>query len=124
MSVPRKIFIAEDDVFASEQLKDLLSGMNYIVTGIGFDKESSVAILERDRPDIAILDIKMDGTYQGFEIAEHINKHYGIPFIFLTSYSDRATVDTAMKYSPIAYLLKPVSAGIMFSTLEIVKSRL
>ena len=64
-----KIFIAEDEVFISEQLNDILLTLGYQVTEIGFDLESSIAILQKDPPDISILDIQMHGKNQGFEIA-------------------------------------------------------
>lgn len=116
-----KIFIAEDDVFISEQLKEILLSLGYEVTGIGFNTESSVRILRENPPDMAILDIKMHSSDQGFEIASYINDHFDIPYIFLTSFSDHATVFAAIDLNPSAYLLKPFNSGDIFSALEVVK---
>jgi DNA-binding LytR/AlgR family response regulator len=117
-----KVFIAEDDVFISEQLREILLELKYEVTGIGFNKESSIRLLQQTPPEIAILDIKMHGTDQGFEIAGFINENLGIPYIFLTSFSDKATVMNAVGFKPAAYLVKPFSSQDIFATLEVVKN--
>lgn len=116
-----KIFIAEDEVLISEQLREILIGLGYTVTGIGFNKESSIRILKENPPDLAILDIKMHGKDQGFEIARYINDNLDIPFLFLTSFSDRNTVLDAIDLNPSAYLVKPFNSNDIFTTLEVVK---
>ena len=44
-------------------------------------------------PDAVILDINLDGETDGIHLAEYINKHYHLPFLFLTSYADRDTIE-------------------------------
>lgn len=118
-----KVFIAEDDVFISEQLNDILQELGYETQEIGFDYDSSIEILSKIQPDIAILDIKMHGNDEGLRIAEYINKHHMIPFVFLTSFSDQETVDAAISLNPSAYLVKPFKKSDIFATLEVVKKK-
>ncbi len=122
MGQRQKIFIAEDNVIISEQLKDILEELGYAVLDIGFDLISSIGILSRSSPDIALLDIRMHGKNVGFEIAEYVNEHLNIPIVFLTSYSDGDTVGLASKYDPAAYLLKPFRKEQIFSSLAIVSA--
>lgn len=117
MSQKLKVFIAEDDVFISEQLKDILIDFGYEVTGIGFNYESSVKSLTEIKPDIAILDIKMHGEDQGFKIASFVKENLGIPFLFLTSFTDDETVQKAVSYDPTAYIVKPFDDRDIYSTL-------
>lgn len=117
-----KVFIAEDDVFISEQLKDILLDLEYEVTEIGFNAASAIELLKKTVPDLAILDINMHGTNDGFEIAKYINDQLNIPFIFLTSFSDKETVKEATSLAPAGYLLKPFNEQDIFTTLEIVLS--
>ena len=51
------------------------------------------------------------------------NQTADIPFIFLTSYSDTNTIQTALVHKPQAYLIKPFTKSDLFVTLEIYKSR-
>ena len=55
----------------------------------------------------------------GIEIADLINKKYQIPFIYLTSYADRSTVDRAKHTRPMGYIVKPFDDRDLFTTLEI-----
>lgn len=116
----KKILICEDNVFISEQLRAILSDLGYEVMEIGTDASSAIRIMETDLPDLAILDIKMHGKNDGFEIADYIRKNHTIPFIFLTSLADVSTVNEAAAYHPAAYLVKPFNEQHIFSTLEIV----
>ncbi len=46
-----------------------------------------------------------------------------IPFVFLTSFSDKATVNEASELSPEGYLLKPFNEADIFSTLNVALTR-
>lgn len=119
-----KVFIAEDDVFISEELKAILLDLDYEVVGIGHDYDSSVSILENHEADIALLDIKMHGRDQGFEIASYIKKNMDIPIVFLTSFSDQETVEKAVFYDPKGYIVKPFNQSDIFTTLAVVRKRI
>ncbi len=103
------IFIAEDDVFISEHLKQILLDLNHQVTGIVSSYQQAVEFLENnDFPDLALLDIRMHGEDQGVEIAKHLNT-LNIPFIYITSFSDKNTVQQAVEQEPKGYIIKPFS---------------
>jgi DNA-binding LytR/AlgR family response regulator len=118
-----KVLIVDDEVFISEQLNIILEELGYTVTDIAFNTESALNSLQTNPPDIAILDIKMHGVNQGFEIAKYIKQNMNIPFMFLTSFADKATVNEASELSPDGYLLKPFNEANIFSTLNIILNR-
>lgn len=119
-----KLLIAEDDVLISEQLLDILETLGYEVAEIAFDYDSAVSVLKNEKVDMAILDIKMHGEDQGFQIAAHINQQYTIPFIFLTSFSDEETVEKAISLNPAGYLVKPFSQQDIYTTLTLVQNQM
>ena len=116
----KRILIVEDEVFIAEELASILDELGFEVTEIAFDTESAIQAIEKQTPDLAILDIRMYGKNQGFEIAEYINENLDIPFMFLTSFADNETVIEASKLKPNAYILKPFNNLDIFSTLSIV----
>ena len=116
----KRILIVEDEVFIAEELASILEELGFEVTDIAFDTESAIKAIEKQAPDLAILDIRMHGKNQGFEIAEYINENLDIPFMFLTSFADDSTVIEASKLKPNAYILKPFNNLDIFSTLSIV----
>ena len=103
------ILIAEDDVFISEHLKQILLNLNHQVTGIVSSYQQAIEFLENnDLPDLALLDIRMHGEDQGVKIAKHLNT-LNIPFIYITSFSDKNTVQQAVEQEPKGYIIKPFS---------------
>jgi len=113
-----RILIAEDDALISETLKEYLEEFGHTVTGIVSDSQSAIQYLE-EQPDFVFLDIRMHGKDEGFEIARLINEKYQIPFLFLTSFSDKKTVLKASGYNPLGYLVKPFKKENIFAALEI-----
>ena len=53
------------------------------------------------------MDITLGGSLDGIETAEIISSKYDIPVIYLTSYSDRETLQRAKITEPYGYLIKP-----------------
>lgn len=104
-----KILIVEDDVLISEYLKSILLGLNYEVTDICPNLDFALKSIENDPPDVALLDIRMHGKNEGIEVAQHL-KERKIPFIFITSFSDKSTIQEATKQHPKGYIVKPFTA--------------
>jgi DNA-binding LytR/AlgR family response regulator len=101
------ILIAEDDVFISEHLKHIITEMNHNVCGIVDSEQKAITFLENNElPDLALLDIQMHGKDQGVMIANRLNK-LNVPFLFITSFSDKNTIQSAVKEMPVGYIVKP-----------------
>jgi DNA-binding LytR/AlgR family response regulator len=61
----------------------------------------------------------LSGKKDGIDLAQKINEHYQIPFIFLTANSDAETIDRAKKVRPHAYIVKPFAKEELFAAIEI-----
>jgi len=55
----------------------------------------------------------------GIQVAEQIHQHYHIPFIYLTAFSDKATLDRAKLTEPYAYIIKPFEEADIRTAIEI-----
>ena len=84
-----------------------------------YSKEDAIEQLNINLPDLVLLDINLSGEMSGIEIAEKINTQYNIPFIFITSYSDKQTLEKAKFTEPSGYIVKPFNEASLYSTLEI-----
>ena len=72
--------------------------------------------------EAALLDITLGGEVDGVMVAEEINKNHQFPFVFLTSHSDRGTLDRVKSTFPSGYLVKPYNEPDLLTSLEIVVS--
>ncbi|GAB3217398.1 response regulator [Algoriphagus aestuariicola] len=114
-----QVLIVEDEPVIAAHIAHYLNNHSFKVCGIAYDDEEAKAILETGIADAAILDINLGGGMNGIEIAELINKRYAIPFVFLTSYADKETIEQAKLVKPWGYIVKPFNENTIMATLEI-----
>lgn len=114
-----KILIVEDEPLIAEHIATYLNNADFMVSGIAYDVDEARQLLRTSSPDAVILDINLDGETDGIQLAEFINKNYQLPFLFLTSYADRDTLERAKKVEPWGYIVKPFNEKTLQATLEI-----
>lgn len=114
-----KIGIVEDDEIISRNIHIILNELGYETTLPASNYNDAIKMIETQKPDLVMLDIQIDGDKDGIDLAETINKNYKVPFIFLTSNSDKFTIDRAKKVFPPAYLVKPFNKQDLYSAIEI-----
>lgn len=114
-----RVLIVEDDPIISEDIKDMLTSVNYFVVGTAYDEVDALDLIDRLKPDLVLLDINLNGAFEGFQIAEHINKTRKIPFLYLTSYSGKEIVNKAKETLPMGYIVKPFNEQELFTSIEI-----
>jgi len=114
-----RILIVEDEPVIAENLAYYLNNYDFSVCGIAYDGEEAKMFLENSAPDAVILDINLGSQMDGIEIAYLINKTCQVPFVFLTSYSDRETLEKAKMVKPWGYIVKPFNEQTVLATLEI-----
>jgi CheY-like chemotaxis protein len=105
----KKILIVEDEGVIALQLKFDLEHMGHTVTGIYASGQEALESMETTRPDLLLIDIRLQGEMDGIEMASRINKQYDIPIIYITAHSDENTIKRAKMTEPYGYSLKPIN---------------
>ncbi len=113
-----RILIIEDELIISQDVTAMLTKMGYDVIGDAMDFDEAIAILERNIPDLILLDINLNGKRDGIDLAREINQRFHVPFIFTTSYSDPGTLERAKDTHPVNYLVKPFKPEQLFTAIE------
>ena len=113
------ILIVEDEAIVAMDIEERLAGMGYQPAGRASRGDQALALAEHTRPSLILMDIRLRGEMDGIETAEEIRKRYHIPVIFLTAYSEDATLDRAKLAEPYGYILKPFEDRELRSAIEI-----
>ena len=117
------ILIIDDEKKIREMLADIinLNTTNTKVVGFAEDVSSGVAAIEKYKPDLIFLDIKLpDGT--GFDILSKVNTDiYKFQVIFITAFEEYAV--KAFKFSALDYILKPVDPEELIAAIEKCKTQ-
>jgi DNA-binding LytR/AlgR family response regulator len=100
-----KILVVDDEALARARLRALLAeSMPAATIDEAANGPAALAAVERDRPDVALLDISMPGM-SGLEVARRLAGR--VPVVFVTAYDAHAV--EAFEAAAIDYLLKPVT---------------
>ncbi len=117
-----RILVVEDEILVADDICYMLETLGYEPLEPVMSYTQAIQSIEEDQPDMAILDVNLIGQKDGIDLAETINKHYKIPFIFLTANADNLTVERAKKVNPPAYLVKPFKKDNLFTSIEMALS--
>lgn len=118
-----KILIIEDEPLIAIDLKRIVSKYGYEVVGICYNSDNALDVLSSKQYDLILLDIHLKGSRNGIELAHIINKNHKKPFIFITSFADRNTLELAKTTMPEGYVVKPFNEKEVFSAIEIATYR-
>jgi CheY-like chemotaxis protein len=105
----QKILIVEDELIVALHLRSLLQENDYEVLRVSSGEEA-ITTSSATRPNLALMDIKLNGKLDGIEAGEFLYKSFNIPIVYLTSCSDKEIFKSALKISPFGYLTKPFKA--------------
>ncbi|MBX2925257.1 MAG: response regulator [Chitinophagaceae bacterium] len=114
-----KVCIVEDEPLIAEDIASNLRRRNYEVAGVAYAAEEAMDMLRKKLPDIVLVDINLDGKQDGIMLARQITSELSLPFIYITSYSDKKTLELAKDTQPAGYVVKPFTEAGLFATLEI-----
>jgi len=115
-----KVLIVEDEVIVSTLIEDTLENYGYTVVGKATNGADAIRITDETLPDIILMDIYIEGDMDGIMTAETISEKHDIPIVYLTAYSDRETIERAIKTKPFGYMIKPFTPVELYASLEAV----
>lgn len=114
-----KILIVEDEILIAETIKLYLEEKGHIIQDICISYREATKAIEREQPDLVILDIRLYGEKSGIDVAKYIKQQSKkIPFIYLTSQYDQRIFNLALETVPFGYLAKPIQKESLLTTIE------
>ncbi|QOP46093.1 response regulator transcription factor [Sulfurimonas paralvinellae] len=113
-----KVIIVEDDEITSLNLNMSLQKHGYSVVAVCDNALQAKNKIAAYTPDVIIIDISLQESNDGIDLAKTIKEKYDIPFIFLTSYSDDDIISQAKMTEPYGYIVKPFDPGSLHATIQ------
>ena len=117
------IGIVEDERIVAFNLQQRLTKLGYQVLFTTASGENALQKIEHHGPELVLMDIHIEGGMDGIETAAAIKKKYKLPVIYLTAYSEEATLARARETHPYGYLLKPFSERELHATIQMAMAR-
>ena len=116
-AAPRTLLIVDDEAPARSRLESLVAELtNWSAVGSCVSGVEAIAAVERERPAVVLLDIRMPGM-SGIEVARHLSRLETPPAVIFTTAYDQYALE-AFDARAVGYLLKPVRRERLESALE------
>jgi DNA-binding LytR/AlgR family response regulator len=117
---PIKIMIVEDEIIVAKDIQRILKKLGYEAFDPIPNGKKALDSIEKLKPDLVLLDINLKNSdLDGIQVAEQIQEHYKLPFIFLTAFSDKHTLERAKLTEPYGYIIKPFEESDIRTAIEI-----
>ena len=113
------ILVVEDDKIIAKGIEKRLRTMGYAVAGLISTGEEAVQKAAELRPDLILMDIFLGDSMDGVAAAGLIRDQLDLPVVYLTAYSDPATLLRAKITEPFGYVLKPYEDRDLQTAIEI-----
>ena len=122
MSTKLRVVIADDERPARSFLAAMLRGFEDVeIIGEAENGTEAIEIIERERPDLALLDLQMPEV-DGLGVVRLLRKNTMPLVAFVTAYDEYAV--RAFELNAVDYLLKPVDRARLRETLNRAQERL
>lgn len=114
----KRIVIVEDEGMTQAQLQKICNIMGLVVVGTAITAQGGIETVQRERPDLVLMDIRMPGTQNGLDAAEEIIALYPVCVAMLTAFVDTEYQERARQIGVHAYIVKPVDRDTLPHQLE------
>jgi len=115
---PARILVVEDDRIVARDISQQLARIGHSVVGMTAFGVEAIDLAVAHRPDLVLMDVRLEGPLDGVETALRIREQTGIPVVYLTAYADDDTVTRASMTEPFGYLLKPFENSQLRTVIE------
>jgi len=113
-----RILVVEDEFIIARAIENSLEMMGYSVIDVVSSGKRAIEKTESKKPDLILMDIKLQGEMDGIEAACQIRSRFNVPVIFLTAYSDEYLKERANKTDPVGYIIKPFKNQALKSAID------
>jgi AraC-like DNA-binding protein/CheY-like chemotaxis protein len=115
-----KIIVVEDELLIALHIKKVLEKEQHEVVIDITSVEDAILYIEEHNPGLVLIDINLNKNKEGTELGHYLLQKDSIPYIYITSYSDKSTLDKVNETRPDGYIVKPFKDQDLLTTVSVV----
>jgi len=117
-----RILIVDDEPKLVRLVQEILLATGYEVLAAS-SGEQAIGMVALEQPDLVILDIRLLGQLDGYQVAHRIREFSDVPIIMLTIKSKETDLLRGFEAGADDYLTKPFSSKVLLARLRAVLKR-
>ena len=112
------VLIVEDQILIAWHLSDIVEGAGHRVLAIARDPAEAMEAAAKQRPDFALMDIRLHGGTSGLDAARMLYELWGVRSIYLSANVDTTTRAQAHQWQPLGFVGKPFLPAEVLAAIE------
>ena len=112
------VLIVEDQMLIAWHLSDIVEGAGHRVLAIARDPAEAMEAAAKQRPDFALMDIRLHGGTSGLDAARMLYELWGVRSIYLSANLDTTTRAQAHQWQPLGFVGKPFLPAEVLAAIE------
>lgn len=113
-----RILIVEDQFIEAKSLNVILTNAGYSTCSIARSVAAALSIIEKEKPDLVLVDIFLQGEQTGIDLGAILNEK-NMAFIYLSANSNRQILEAAKSTKPYGFMVKPFRAKDVLIMLDV-----
>jgi two-component system response regulator HydG len=113
-----KILIVEDQFIEAKSLNVILTNAGYFTCSIARSVAAALSIIEKEKPDLVLVDIFLQGEGTGIDLGKILNEK-NMAFVYLSANSNRQILEAAKPTKPYGFMVKPFRAKDVLIMLDV-----
>ena len=113
-----KILIVEDQFIEAKSLNVILTNAGYSTCTIARSVEVALSVIEKEKPDLVLVDIFLQGEGTGIDLGKVLNEK-NMAFVYLSANSNRKILEEAKPTKPYGFMVKPFRAKDVLIMLDV-----
>jgi DNA-binding response OmpR family regulator len=113
-----RVLLVEDEILISDLIEMILESTRFEVIGTAETGAQALALAERARPELALVDINLKGGMDGLEVAARLRELCDPQIVFATGSNDPSTRVRVDALAPAGFLAKPFTPHHLIRLLE------
>ena len=122
-SLKHSVVIVEDEGLIAADLQGRLEKVGYRVPAVAGTAAAALEAIREQSPDLILMDIRLQGSVDGIQVAEQVRQDFDIPVVYLTAYEDRKTLERASQTQAFGYIKKPIDSASLQGSIEMAISK-
>jgi CheY-like chemotaxis protein len=118
MDPPARIVIVEDESVTALDVAQRLRRLGYQVVAMARSGPRAIEHALVHRPHVVLMDIHLQGTMDGIDAARHIQAAVPIPVVYMSAYTDEATLARMQTTRAAGLVSKPIHVPTLHATLQ------
>jgi AraC-like DNA-binding protein len=115
-----KVVVVEDELIIALDIKQILDNNGFEAIIDITSVEEAVICIEKHEPILVLIDINLNKKRDGIDLGNYLLQKDNIPYLYITSFSDKMTLDRVIETRPHGFIVKPFKPVDLISNVAIV----